>query len=1412
MDPRTWLVAVLSAAALASADRISVVPPALREWVPWVMRDAGEALCPEIAGTRTCLALTTVQMDVQGDLARFTLSGCAWAPSVLRLPGTGEWWPEQVRSGTVAVAVGRDGEFPSVRVPAGPFRVSGQLRWTRRPSQIPLPDGAALTLCTVDGRVVEPSEGQLWLQGRDPSAADVEVADTSGALRLKVYRQVQDGVPMQLVTRMEFSVSGRARRVELGGILPEGSLAVRLEADVPAQLSGDGRLSLTARAGTWNVVVGSVWMVPPASVSASRTADPWPAQEVWSFQAAPGLRTVQASGGTPVDARQAGVPDAWAALPSWSLERGASLEFKQSLRGDPVTDSVRTALERGVWIDFDGSGATVVDDIAGQILRPVRLSVDAPLELGRLVRNGHALVVTSVATGEQGVALQPGAASLHLVSRLVHPLGAALPAGPAGWEFSSGTWTVHVGPGWRILDLLGPGRSFGTWAAEWNLWSIFLVVLTAALLGRVAGWPVGVAAAGLFVLGWQDGIGTGWWLHLAVALLVWALVRERFTGSRFEMGVRVWAALAALGVLLGLLPMTVKQVRLVVHPSLDRGAGNLQYDKVSSLPTEPSSEYGAGEGDRSAGVGESRSANSASMEAMAKQSDGLLGEDVDPSDASVIDAILANAGNRAAGDGMASRTNSVMGGSAAAPTADDDPFLTGGVQTGPGEPTWDFASASLAWDGPVVPGQRVRVVAAPPWAMRLWRVVLVSGAWLLAWFLLRSAAPGIASRIRLPVGRKLSILPLVLLLASAAPAGEPPAQGVLDDLREHLLAPEPCGVGCARWDAIRVSIRGDLATIDLEAHAVARGAIVLPAFSWTPLSLSVPRGAAGGGENGSWVVVEPGIQTVRLTGRVRGGDFLVTFPEGSQDAPRRKSVEAPGWQGDESEGNSLHLVRSAGPVVSQASASRDSSKAELAPLALVRRDLVLGREWTVQTQVRRVSGFTGAMALDIPLLEGETVLGNLVVAGGHVKAVLPAGIAEMSWSSRLPTGGTILLRSPPGAPWTEQWSLDASERWHVATTGLPRSQGVPATWHPVPGESLRVEIRVPRPLEGPVVTVQSARLEVDPGRDVSQVVLKAEILAGLGGEILVRLPEGARVKSVQVQGAERTPVRAMDGRFRVEMPPGQWTMEMRWMQPSGGAFLRRAPSVELSAPGANATTVLAPPVGGWIVALGGPGDGPAMLWWGVVFAMGLFAFGLSRIPGQPLGFASWFLLFLGTSTVSKLTLFPFAAWVGLLVVRDRLDPRTLPPKAFQTLQVLVVLATALAWVWLLATIPIGLLGTPDMLIVSPQYEHAWFVDRFSGELPRPWELVLPLWLWRGLLLVWSLWLAASCLKWATWGWNAFSRGGIWPASGDVGAAPGQGPDPRTAKEDSDPWDDEESWDEDGDGPSDDRQDPGPRRR
>ena len=55
----------------------------------------------------------------------------------------------------------------------------------------------------------------------------------------------------------------------------------------------------------------------------------------------------------------------------------------------------------------------------------------------------------------------------------------------------------------------------------------------------------------------------------------------------------------------------------------------------------------------------------------------------------------------------------------------------------------------------------------------------------------------------------------------------------------------------------------------------------------------------------------------------------------------------------------------------------------------------------------------------------------------------------------------------------------------------------------------------------------------------------------------------------------------------------------------------------------------------------------------------------------------------------------------------------------------------------------------------------WTQDRINEGFPRPWVFSLPVWSYRGLMLVWSLWLAYTLLVWLKWGWNCFAKDGAW---------------------------------------------------
>jgi hypothetical protein len=100
---------------------------------------------------------------------------------------------------------------------------------------------------------------------------------------------------------------------------------------------------------------------------------------------------------------------------------------------------------------------------------------------------------------------------------------------------------------------------------------------------------------------------------------------------------------------------------------------------------------------------------------------------------------------------------------------------------------------------------------------------------------------------------------------------------------------------------------------------------------------------------------------------------------------------------------------------------------------------------------------------------------------------------------------------------------------------------------------------------------------------------------------------------------------------------------------------------------------------------------------------------------------------------------------------------------FNAVQAALGALTVIALAGVVGAIPFGLLGQPDMQIVSPvaYSDLSWFLDRTTGLTPEAGALSVSLWFYRAAMLAWALWLSFALLRWLKWSWQAFSHGGIW---------------------------------------------------
>jgi len=1322
------VLAVLLVSGVAHAAEV-YVPDELAPWVGWVLQEHPQRDCPPADVSRTdsgvCAWTRHVEVDVTGDGLTFTLITREFADADVPLPGDARLWPREVTvDGRPAVVTG---DVPTLRLPPGEHEVRGTIGWSARPEGVPVPDGIGLVTLRVDGRTVARptvSNATLWLGERDASGT-VREAD---ALDVNVYRLLNDGEPLIMETHLQLAVGGRSRIEVLGRLLLPGFELMSLRSDLPARVDDDGNLRIQVEAGQHDVVAVARATGQPTELRMDAETEGWPSQEVWAFEPRRELRIVRLSGAGGVDLAQAGAPFT-GDLQGFLLDAENRLVIETEQRGDPNPVPNEFSVSRDLWVDFDGSGLVVRDQLDATITRATRMSASYPL--GRIAVDGDAQLVTDISVGEPGIELQTGKYRIESVSAL--PSREALTA--VGWRVDARSLDgrLHLPPGWRLLWTGGVDLAPTAWIARWTLWDVFLVTLALVLTWRFLGKGFAALVAVTLLIAYQESppLGVLWLIVISLVSLRRLATNERL--QRLLGGATLLALAVTVLVAVG---FAVEHARQSLYPQLEAsgsgGPGPLDYRRApASEPPAP-------------------------QPLMDRSSAG----------AEKLEQIVVTA----------SRPQS--------PQKQEEVEIQEGVrvQTGPAIPGWRWNMEPLRWFGPVGADQTLSFVLLPPAAVRL-----VNGA-MAVLALLVTAGLGFAyagNALRWQPPRWLAaIMPVVLVAVLLCPVqawSEPPSPEILKTLEQRLLAPPECAPRCVSIEHARIRITGDELQIDLRAHAAARVTAPVPGSltGWSP-SVVTAGGAAlpvrRDPQGTLQVALEPGLHSIEMRGPVGHLNRIdLAFPlnPGSVDVLVEGAWQSRGLMGDRLPTGSLSLERVAGTVsADEATLQQDPVR----PFVSLSRSIRFGREWRMQTVVTRRAPQAGAMTVHVPLLPGESVLDeSLPIEDGSVVVAFDPRQQSVSWPSTLSIADRLELTAGNMAERAETWELVPGTLWHIEYSGIvpskaPGSRGV--VFNPYSGEVLTVTAERTQPIAGPTVTVESVRLDVEPGQRVRTADLALELRASAGGNFPVTLPSGAVVTSVIVDGSEQ-PIPVSEGVVALPLVPGERHYQIAWRNEIASTAQFRSPEVTLASVANNVTIAVSFPRDRWVLGLGGPRLGPAILFWGLVIVVALLGVLLARVRALPLTTLDALLLAVGLTLCNLPTTLLVAVWFGLLLARERWIAATGRTLARNLIQVTLAALSVVTVIALVMSVPLALLGSPEMQIIgngSSSYFYQWFQDHAGESLPTAWVFSLPLWVYRGAMLVWSLWLAFALLRWLKWAWRRWATPQWWYSDNDRPAA------------------------------------------
>ncbi|MGI9202016.1 MAG: hypothetical protein ACR2QL_13215 [Woeseiaceae bacterium] len=1352
---RLVLFALLLPAAASASD--VHVPDDLQDWQEWVLYDKEYRACPfrfnRAADQRSdfvCVWPGALELSVTSSGGEFSQAWTVYADEQwVQLPGNTNYWPHAVTANGRAVEVVLHDNVPSVFLEPGSYTLMGTFGWDERPGNLTLPWATGVISLFVDGEQVDRparirngvflGERQQETQARDSISSDV-------------YRLVRDDVPTRLVTRIRIQVSGSVREELFGPILPDGFTPLTINSRLPARLESDGKLRVQVRPGSWVIEVAARGAGVVDSLAMPTPETNLPDAEIWSYSANDALRVTVPEGLIPVDPLQVDVPNGWNELAAFRVSVGDTLNVVERSRGI-VSAENDLSLSRTMWMTFDREGFVVNDDISGAMRTGWRLDMLAPFKLLTAAADHENLLITEgEAEGQTGVELR--SPYLNLAANAAASASGELPITAWDTRFNSVHTTLNLPPGHKLLAAPGVDDAPGSWTSQWQLLDFFLVLIIAIATWRLFGARAGVIALAALVLSFHEFSAPAWlWLNLLIAI---ALLRVAPAG-RLRQSVRFYQAASAVLLVLTLVPFAANQLRVAMYPQLE---------PQRSMPASH------------AEARRNELAMPATVAVNAPAREASLMTDLNDAERERVERMYQK--NMAA-DSVeevvvsANKVASSYAFSRYAPNAI--------VQVGAGIPSWQWNSYQLSWSGPVDADQTMRLVIMPRWLVSLLRIVEVA---FLLLFVAVLAAEILQRQIKLPGGLSLGraaasglagfgLLMITMLPSQEAYAQTPDAE-VLQELEQRLLAAPECAPRCAEIVAAEVAIDTDSIRMDLTVHALEDVAIPLPGSDsgWRPAAILLDGSAAGqisrAPDQTLWLRLLPGRHTVVLSGPIPAVDSLeISFPT----PPRVVSSDSDGWfvagiKDRRLLSGSLQLTRLQSEDNASGTVRWESSR--FPPFVEVTRTVQMDLDWFVITSVRRIAPAQGALSLELPLLNSESVLTeNMAVADGKILVSMAPNTSHVSWRSKIKPVSPLALHVEDGMPWQEIWRVGVSNIWHAEFAGVPESENESydenarvALFFPRAGETLTVQTSRPEGAAGSTLAFDSVDLYSEHGDRSSNVTMTLRYRSTRGAQHTMRIPETAEVTSVLIDGESQS-LRAQNGEVDVPILPGEHSIVMSWRHEGGISTRLAMPAVDIGAPASNISMRMQLPQNRWLLATNGPRLGPAVLYWSELAVLILAAIILARTGLAPLKTRHWLLLGLGFSTFAWPALGWVVVWLLVCGVRERWNGEATWWQ-FNLVQLLFAGLTVIALVTIVSSLPGGLLGTPDMHVTgngSYWNNLQWFADQSVSALPTASAISVPMWVYKVLILGWALWLSFALLRWLPWVWRCFSSQGYW---------------------------------------------------
>jgi len=1373
---------------------------------------------------KRCLWPGTLQLNITNTQGQFNYALQAYSDQLVILPGQLQNWPRNVQLDNKQVPVINTNGQPSLALLKGRHTITGQFKWQEPPNRLKLPANIGLIELINNDQPLLPRVENNWLKLKT-QAQPLTTNQDNNHLSIRIFRLLEDTRPQKLTTYIQLDVSGAVREVKIPAISLDNTLTLNLISNLPARLNDQGDLIVEVKQGSFVVEYLSRFKQQYNKFAAPlRNTPKWGlSTEYWAFKNQPTLRQVSVKGQI-VDAQQIKAPSQWRSLPFYRMQ-DAPLELRQLHQGEVLPKHNDLSLNKKLWLNFNADAYVAVDAIKGAMSRDWRLSAAQNIDLQRASvvtpnsQDPQHLLITQDQHKAQGVELRES--NIDLTSIATIPLDQAgvhheLPL--TGWQSPMNSLDIdlQVPPGWHLMAAQG-ADSNDTWLSQWHLWDVFLGLLIIALTHKLMNFKLAIAVAIVFILNYQTQLAP---LGVMYSILA-SFSIVRFTKGKLQsLGVIV-LLLSSLVFLVQFSAYSVEQLRYTLYPQL---AVEQSFNSIAQPKDSIANQTPAGKAARESQLQSSRSSqvtndiqadeiSYSAMKSSLMMSSPQTLEAYNPAQQQASESNFIQAGigqpqwqwrhYKLWRDGVVlpDERLHLWFLTPIAMKAWRILSLLSFVLLACGFIHYIIKNGGVNWRGLQLLTKNTNKAPSDLQGNTATTLSSIIGIFLVA-----------------SIGLCTLVSPQKVLAdtseshqaAISDSAHFPPAY-LLEQLQSQITQTPDCVPQCVFINQARVNLDNQQLIIDLQVSSLAPQGLALPSSdAWHITSVLMDEKQANNTLVAPFaMLIPPGQHRIRLVGQLLDNgeaDFRLNI---AQPIPQ-VDVQLNGWSSTHSSGSMARdqLVFTPELVTAKQDKSNQVNKLQAPAPAFVhieRSINLVGQQWQVETRLTRLAPARGKFAMTIDFIPGEQPLSELLNSEAiqfnqtTAQVTFGSNTRQLQWRSQLKPTANLQLSASESFDRVETWQVKPSFDWHftfaklqpVNSNSADRSSQknsftAAKTWQPWPGEAVNITASRPIATQGATQVIESGQLNVTPGDRLNTFDLTLQVLATQPGDYQFSVSDTAEIKQVRLDGNQV--FNQGSSQLKVSLMNGQHRLKISWQElkhstkdnhkanfftqlglQEFGLQELSSPKFTSSLPIANLKINLISPSKVWLMAISGPALGPAVIFWAVLIMIIVGAIGFTWLQkkwalNMPIGLIGWIVLGVGVSTVWHYAMIPIALWFFSLAVWSRFADQTIQAVQQTKLHLIfIVITLSSLWVlgFILVSIPLSLLNSPDMLIAgnnSTSNTMQWFQDfTYAGVQPQASLYYLPLWVYHLIMLIWSAWIAFRLVRWILW---AFQNSGF----------------------------------------------------